>query len=415
MDSKKPIEELVAAVLKELERLNYAKGTHNQYKWFYNSVIRFANNEGEQFYSEELGNNFLKCRYGFSLFGCKKPVSKALRGPVRIIRVLGDYQLHGAILRRHSTKEPSECPQQFSDVLMDFEEECARRCYSPHTIYSLMKRVRGLIDYLDNQEVVSCAHITGSHLSQYVRTLAGYNSKTVGTLLTSVRLFLKFLYLKGYHSNDTSCDLPRLKSSYYPRIPSVWKIDDVKRLLAGVDRGNPTGKRDYAILLMVTRLGMRVGDIRALQLSHLKWDTKTIEIVQQKTGRSVTYPILNDIGWAIIDYLQHGRPKTAATHLFVRHNAPFETFGMFANLHNLLAKYTRSAGIGIPLEARHGMHSLRHTLASILLEQQTPLPIISEILGHMNAQSTNVYLKIDLSGLRKCALDPEEVFQYAEN
>ncbi|HBG03970.1 MAG TPA: integrase [Geobacter sp.] len=371
----KPIEELVAAVLKELDRLNYSKGTRNQYKWFYNTVIRFAKSEGELFYSEELGNNFLRSHYNFSLNGCKKPISRTLRRPVRAIRVLGDYQLHGSILRRHSTKEPYVHPQQFVDVLMDFEEECTRRCYSPHTIYPLIKRLRYFIDYLDNQDVVSCSNITGRHLSQYVRTLFGYNSKTVGTILTSLRIFLKFLYLKGYHSHDISCEVPRLKSSYYPRIPSVWKADDVKRLLAGVDRGNPTGKRDYAILLMVTRLGMRVGDIRALQLSHLKWDTKSIEIVQQKTSKPVSYPILNDIGWAIIDYLQHGRPKTASPHLFVRHNAPFEPFGMYANLHNLLAKYTRIAGIGIPLEARHGMHSLRHTLASVLLEQHTPLPI----------------------------------------
>src|SRR5664279_849515 len=93
----KPIEELVAAVLKELYRLNYSKGTRNQYKWFYNTVIRFSKSEGDLFYSEELGNKFLKSHYNFSLIGYKNPISRALRRPVRAIRVLGDYQLHGSI------------------------------------------------------------------------------------------------------------------------------------------------------------------------------------------------------------------------------------------------------------------------------------------------------------------------------
>jgi len=276
-----------------------------------------------------------------------------------------------------------------------------------------MNRLRAFVDYLDDKGV-SCEHITGLELSRYTTTLISYNSKTVAAIHTTIRTFLKFLYLKGYHQKDLSCDVPRLKNYYYPRIPSTWKVGDVKRMLKAVDRGNPTGKRDYAILLMVTRLGMRVGDIKDLKLSNLKWNTKTIEIVQQKTSRTTTYPILEDIGWAIIDYLQHGRPKTLSSHLFIRHSAPFQPFGMHANLHYIITKYTKLAGIKIPAEKRHGMHSLRHTLASILLEQHTPLPVISEIFGHMNVQSTDIYLKIDLDGLRKCALDPEEVFLYAE-
>ncbi|NQT23386.1 MAG: tyrosine-type recombinase/integrase, partial [Candidatus Omnitrophica bacterium] len=93
-------------------------------------------------------------------------------------------------------------------------------------------------------------------------------------------------------------------------------------------------------------------------------------------------------------------------------NAPYEAFAENANLHNIISKYTRLAGIKIPKGARHGLHSLRHTLASTLLEQKTPLPVISAILGHLDSKSTNVYLQIGIDGLRQCALDPEEVFNH---
>ena len=184
----------------------------------------------------------------------------------------------------------------------------------------------------------------------------------------------------------------------------------MRRLLASVDRGSPNGKRDYAILLSVARLGMRAQDIKEIRLNNLNWAVRNIEIIQHKTKQRACYPMLDDIGWAIIDYLKNGRPKTESPNLFVRHNAPFEAFGTGAGLYNIIAKYTRLAGIHLRTGASRGMHSLRHTLAGVLLEQGTPLPVISEILGHMSTLSTGVYLKIDFEGLLQCALDPDVVF-----
>lgn len=273
-----------------------------------------------------------------------------------------------------------------------------------------MYRTELFLDYLNDRGVTSLASVTGRHLSDYIRTVAGYLSKSISAILTTLRSFLRFLYLAGYHEKDLSDDVPRLRQPHNPKIPSTWVPDDVRRLLASVDRGNPKGKRDYTILLIVSRLGMRVQDIRELRLNNLNWTTKAIEIIQHKTKQTVSYPMLDDIGWAIIDYLKNGRPKTESPHLFVRHNAPFDTFGTNANLYSIISEYTRLAGIKLKTGASRGMHSLRRTLAGTLLEQGTPLPVISEILGHANTLSKNVYLKIDFERLRACALDPEEVF-----
>ncbi len=182
-------------------------------------------------------------------------------------------------------------------------------------------------------------------------------------------------------------------------------------MLQSIDRGNPLGKRDFAILLMVAKLGIRVGDLKAIKLSDLSWHSMNICIKQQKTGSSVIFPILDDIGWALIDYLKHGRPtECSSKFLFVRLLAPYEAFReKRANLHSIITKYTRAAGINIPKGNRHGLHSLRHTLASTLLEKGTPLPVISDILGHMNTKSTSIYLRTNMKGLRQCALDPESV------
>jgi integrase len=157
-------------------------------------------------------------------------------------------------------------------------------------------------------------------------------------------------------------------------------------------------------------LGLRIGDIRSLEKSSIDWNRKTINLKITKTGQPIELPLLKDIGWAIIDYLQNGRPATNSECLFVRHRAPFNAFGDRNGFNKELHRYILKAGLNVPGGQRHGMHSLRSTLAGNMLEIKSPLPIISEVLGHQSVNTTSIYLKIDIEGLRKCALDPEEVF-----
>ena len=272
-----------------------------------------------------------------------------------------------------------------------------------------LQRLFFFVDYLSLRRVMDVGEITPEIISDYVLCISKAE-KSMASILTTLRVFLRFLYLNGYIENDLSLSVPKQNKYNYPAVPSTWEPTEVKRILDAVDRGSPKGKRDYAILILVAKLGMRVGDIKALKLSDLNWITKTITITQEKTKVEATYPILHDVGWAIIDYLQNARPVCEAPYLFVRMCAPFEAFGENANLHNIISKYIRLAGITVPRGKRQGLHSLRHSLASTLLEQGASLAVISEILGHVDSKSTSVYLHTDLTNLKACALEPEEVF-----
>jgi integrase len=179
----------------------------------------------------------------------------------------------------------------------------------------------------------------------------------------------------------------------------------------GIECVSPVGKRDYAIILLVTRLGLRTIDIKHLKLNNLKWQDNRIELIQSKTAAVLNLPLLPDVGWAIIDYLKNGRPKVESPYLFLRHLAPLEPFSDEDRLHQIVVKYMRLAKIPISPQKKKGMHSLRHTLASRLLAENTPLPVISDILGHISSDSTAVYLKVDVSTLRECALNPDGVLE----
>ena len=413
METKLTINELVDKVLAELERLNYSYNSLCGFRAFYKRVITFANEKEELYFSEELGRAFLKERYNCTVNYYTEVMPKSYRGPIRRIRILGDYQLHGVIVRRIVKKPGYVKPPQFEKELTAYERECENNDYSKRGLRTRMQRLFFFIDYLDARGVQSANDITSEMISDYVKTIYAHHEKSISSILTTLSVFLKFLYFNQFTDEDLSLKVPKQNKYYYPPVPSVWNKEDVIHMLESIDRGNPTGKRDYAILLLVAKLGIRVGDIKSLELSDLNWQSKTIEIRQNKTKNTVTYPILNDIGWALIDYLKNARPISNSPFVFIRINAPYEAFGKDANLYNIITKYTRLSGITIPRGKRQGLHSLRHTLASALLEQGTPLPIISDILGHFNSKSTGVYLHTGIEGLRSCAIDPEEVFKNA--
>ncbi len=413
METKLTINELVDKVLAELERLNYSHNSLCGFRCFYKRVIAFAKEKEELYFSEELGSAFLKERYNCTVNYYTEAMPKSHRGPIRRIRILGDYQLHGVIVRRIVKKPGYVKPPQFEKELTAYEKECENNDYSKRGLRTRIQRLFFFIDYLDARGVQKVNDITSEMISDYVKTIYAHHEKSIASILTTLRVFLRFLYFNHFTDKDLSLKVPKQSKYYYPPVPSVWNKEDVMHMLESIDRGNPTGKRDYAILLLVTRLGIRAGDITSLKLSDLNWQSKTIEIRQNKTKNTVTYPILNDIGWALIEYLKNARPISESPFLFIRMNAPYEAFGKDANLHNIITKYTRLAGIHVPKGKKHGLHSLRHTLASSLLEQGTPLPVISEILGHFNSKSIGVYLHTGIEGLRSCAIDPEEVFKNA--
>src|SRR5947207_442519 len=163
---------------------------------------------------------------------------------------------------------------------------------------------------------------------------------------------------------------------------------EIGGLLAVIDRESAIGKRDYAMSLMTARLGLRISDLRQLELGDLDWRAKTITIVQHKTGRPLTLPLLDDVGWAIIDYVRHGRPETACAKVFIKHRYPFDAFGCSSSVACRLPRYAARAGIEFPPGQVCGMHSLRVALAVAMIGNGAPMPVVSAVLGRGSGRPT---------------------------
>lgn len=223
-----------------------------------------------------------------------------------------------------------------------------------------------------------------------------------------LRTFLRYLNLFNYLDTDYSYLVPTMKR--IPKnMPTIWSEDELNQFLNTAKKlstKSDTNNRDYVMYLIAIRLGLRLSDIRNLKFDDIDWIKKEINIVQVKTKVSLKLPLLDDVGWALIDYIKKSRPISDSRFIFLNHN----NLLLPVKHTNLTIKEICEIGnIDISNKRKKGIHSFRFSLATQMLNKQTPLDIISSSLRHSTINSSNHYLSLDAKNLVKCCM---EVFIY---
>ena len=403
-----PLERLVALALQELERLGYSSRSRSRYHTTWRRLIAFAqdNDLGDR-YSEELAARFVDISRPR---GGEHPAAgdNAQRHTVLAVNVLGDFNRDGRIAPFYTDMLKVVLPPAMKKPLRDYERHCKdRRHLRPRTLAGRIRQIGQFLHFLHSRDVRKLQEMQPADVAAYIDSRQHFRPRTVSWIVTCLRQFLSFLVMRGTLRVDLSRALPTVRVVRDAAIPAVWDPEVVVKLLTAVDRSSPRGKRDYAILLLTARLGLRAGDICALRLDDLDWDAATLEITQSKTGAPLRLPVSEELGEALIDYLRFGRPKTGRREVFVKHSAPFGPF-VDGYLYDIMTRWRRAAGIELRGQRQQGLHSLRHTLATQLLRGETPIHVISAILGHASTATTLIYAKADTEALRGAALDPEE-------
>ena len=284
---------------------------------------------------------------------------------------------------------PGQIGEQAKDYLMSHE-------YRKDTYYIYQTRLSHFCVAMVKQGI-DLQTLSSSSVLAYLFGINRLTRHEVGL----VRNFLKYCFERGLIGFDPCC-FDDIKISEHKKLPSVFSSEEIKQLENSIDRSRPVGKRDYAMTLLASRLGIRADDICNLQFSNIDWDNCTISYIQQKTRTQVILPLLEEVGEAIIDYIMSGRPKTTSKHIFVSHTNP-KTRLVRASLTIAIKKYFKYSRVNI--NGRHsGPHSLRHSLATALMNGGVQMPVISEIMGHKCTTSTMYYLKVDLNSLIDCSL-----------
>jgi site-specific recombinase XerD len=219
-------------------------------------------------------------------------------------------------------------------------------------------------------------------------------------LVTALRSFLRYLHHQGKIKTDLTVYVPAVAWWSFASVPKFIAASDVCKVLDACSRRTGIGKRNYAILLLLARLGLRAREVADLNLEDLDWDNACITI-RGKGARCVQLPLPTDVGEAIALYLRQGRPAARCRRVFIRHQAPYVGFSFSAAISNLVRHAINRAGVR---SARTGAHVFRHSLATEMLRQGASLDEIGDLLRHQSPNTTAIYAKVDVSALRPLAL-----------
>ena len=243
--------------------------------------------------------------------------------------------------------------------------------------------------------------LDAAYLRRFILDFAGTCGHARTKAATSaLRMFVRYLVAQGKCSSDLVASIPSHAYWRLSTLPQYIQPDEVERVLATPDLQTPVGKRDRAILLLLSRLGLRADDVLKLRLADIDWHSATINLCG-KNKRQTQMPLTHEVGQAIVDYLQHGRPSTDSDCIFVRSLAPFREFRDVRGICDLAKLALRRSGVNAP--KRGAAHVLRHSAATSMLRNGVSLQDISTILRHQTVSSTQIYAKVDVPALCEVA------------
>jgi site-specific recombinase XerD len=281
-------------------------------------------------------------------------------------------------------------------LLSSFERYLvSERGLAPGTIVGYLRHARWFVEGLGREGVtgLSAAEVTGAVLR---KASSGGSVSAAQYFVSGLRAFLRFCFLEGLLAVDLSQAALVVRGRRASLLPRGISPADARALVGSCDRRRAVGRRDYALLVLLLRLGLRRGEVARLTLDDLDWCAGEL-VIDGKGGRAERLPLPADVGAAIASYLQRGRPASDRRELFLRARAPYAPIAS-GTVASTVRRACRRAGI-----PEVGSHRLRHTAACEMVQAGVPLVRIGQVLRHRSLQSTAIYARVDIEQLRRLA------------
>lgn len=387
---KTNLSELSSQLFTQLQSLHYSQSTLACYKSALHKISRYMQVNNANDYTKEIGSYFLN-----EWEQQNNQLSRWHNYVRTIINRLNDVLDGKSYICMHSSKKliyPAVFGSQLNDYLAFMRRSGnrestinVRRVYSTQFLCSL-----------ESQGLASLSELQPNHIYD-----AFISASSKEAFCEKIPWFLNYLYREHILDKNYSTLVPKYAT---PQIlPTVYTDKEIECLLNSVDQLTSMGKRDYAILTIAIRLGIRASDICNLSFKDIHYKTQTIEVTQIKTGTLLVLPLLPEIKTALDCYLLEKKTSNGSQYIFLRNYAPFLPLSRSA-IWSITTKYFNLAGVNTTAK-KHGPHSLRSSFASSLIRENVPYSVIQKILGHEDPNSTKHYARIDIEHLRIYALE----------
>ncbi len=381
--------DLLDELIHYLEAKSYTQLTLVNYRRTIRKIESFMIEHGIDAYTPEIGMQYYEIYLVKNELGTSR--QKAI---LTAIRRLNDFY-SGMEYRIQQENKINLLPSNYEHALDMFATECAEAGNKAITIESKKRFARSFLRECITFGCPDIQSLNPSYVTRACLTIENKNGWAV------VRAFLKILSIRETTESDFSTLVPRYRRPI--DIPVTYNEEEILRFERAINRTSDVGKRNYAMLLLATRLGMRSGDIAKLSLDELDFEHEKICLIQQKNGEMLHLPMLLEVREALIDYINNTRPRVASNTVFLRHNAPYQ--GITTSVLRFeTSKYFGLAGIDISGK-KHGPHTFRSSLASSMVNDDVPYEVVRSILGHSDPDAIKHYAKLDIEKLRECAIE----------
>ena len=345
-----------------------------------------------EIYSPEVGNRFVQMEQSSSEVG--PTVLKTDRRAIEVLHMI----LAGEPIVIKKQTSVKHYPGEIGDAAEKFLKYRESELRYTQGSINRYANVLSPFSIYCNMQGITLQNIDYGGIVGYMGSSQNTDSRTASVL----RIFFKYLYDKELLQKDYSLEIVDIKPRRREKIPSFYSKEEILKIENSIERTYPLGKRDFAMVRLASRLGLRASDIAGLEFTNIDWERDVIKLEQKKTGKVIELPLLAEVGNALIDYIQNGRPQDGQKRIFLSQSCPHHPMKSGA-ISYTVSKYISKAGIDVN-GRRHGAHCLRHSLAYAMLESGSKLDTISSALGHSSVNSTMCYLGIDISGLMECSL-----------
>lgn len=392
--------ELITKARAVIAPLGHSQSTLYQYGLAWNELIRYFEANGQNFLSVELANQFVK-----------QARERLEEGLLKIWR-FKLYRLAVAILievyhtgtyewQVHNIDPNNYMPAEHKRIHEAFQRYLAKAGKSNGTrsLYGTVSRQ--FLCCLQNEIHVLVSNLKLDNVRAIIVSISrSYQKTSMRTVLSALRVFLSFLWMTGETAINLTVAVPSSGSRKVVVVPTLTAEEEVQ-LLQSIDCSTCLGKRNYAMVLLAIRTGLRTVDIINLKLTAIDWRSNTINIIQQKNRRPLSLPLLSDVGNALVDYILHARPESANPYIFLKILPPFVKL---TDCYHVSRRALEKAEIRKTSNQSKGFHIFRHSVASRMLASEVSLSVISNALGHGSMESSKMYLSTDSVHLKACAL-----------
>lgn len=399
------LKELILQREEEMMNAGFLYSKTRNVKKYWNEFSNYCNNLKVYIFEEKYVNEFLK------EFSSNPLNEKKVHTAKNAINILVDFNSLFSLKPKIDNDNIDESFRNELNMYLDYSKNV--RNNSIKTILEKEKETIKFIKFLKTNKIGSFQNINNKIILLFINT---YNDKIKSSRITmcwNLRGLLKYLYDENIVNQNYLYLIPVIKREKSQKIPTVFEKEDVINILNQLKEDRVytlAGKRNYAIILIAAKTGLRMIDIKNLKWENIDWKNNCFSIIQEKTKKELTIPFTQDIGEAIIEYIKSERPfkiNNEQDVIFIRHRYPYIKLSKNFYMYDVIQRAAQRGSIDLSKYNKKGIHTFRFTLATEMLNNEIPINIIASTLGHCNIKTANNYLKVDINHLKECFCEVE--------